>query len=355
MTDPQQLRSAIHGCLLGGAVGDAIGLPYEGLSRAQVARRLGAGPLRHSLVGRRGLCSDDTEHACMTGQALLAAPDRPDAFARSLAWRLRGWLLGLPAAVGWGTLRAIVRLWLGWSPERSGVASAGNGPAMRAALLGVCLGARPDRLDAFVRRSTRMTHADPRALAGALAVARTAAAASRSDRTPAQILADVRARCDDAELVQALTLCEQHLAVDAPPPTLARALGQEHGISGYVHHTVPAALYCWASAPRDVRAAVEHAVRLGGDTDTVAAIAGGLAGAAGGRPAVPPDWLAGLREAPRSVRWMTDLGDRLTATFAAEPPRRGRPLPLAWPLLLLRNAAFTAIVLTHGLTRLVRR
>ena len=44
-------RDAILGCLLGGAVGDAIGLPFEGLTRARVARRIGAGPLGHSLIG----------------------------------------------------------------------------------------------------------------------------------------------------------------------------------------------------------------------------------------------------------------------------------------------------------------
>jgi ADP-ribosylglycohydrolase len=347
-------RDAILGCLLGGAVGDAIGLPFEGLTRARVARRIGAGPLGHSLIGRRGMISDDTEHACMTAQALLAAPDRPDRFARSLAWRLRGWLLGLPASVGWGTLRAIVRLWLGWPPGRSGVASAGNGPAMRAAILGVCLADAPALLDATVERSTRLTHTDPRALAGALAVARTAAA-GLGDRPAREILADVRARCDDAELADALARAEAHLARRESPQSFACSMGQVDGVSGYIHHTVPLALYCWACAPRDVAAAVEHAVRLGGDTDTVAAIAGGLAGAAGGRQAIPAAWLAGLWESPRSAAWIEALGERLARTFASPSPAREGPLPLAWPRLLLRNAAFTAIVLTHGLTRLVRR
>src|SRR5688500_12807521 len=101
------VEDRITGCLLGGAVGDAIGLPWEGLGRAQVEARVGAGPLRHALVCGRGMISDDTEHACMTAQALLAARGDPRRFARSLAWRLRGWLLGLPASVGWGTLRAL--------------------------------------------------------------------------------------------------------------------------------------------------------------------------------------------------------------------------------------------------------
>ena len=131
----------IVGCLLGGAVGDAIGLPYEGLTRAAIGARVGAGPLGHALICGRGMLSDDSEHACMTAQALLASGGELRRFTRSLAWRLRGWLLGLPASVGFGTLRALIRLWLGWSPERSGVNSAGNGPAMRAAILGACLGA----------------------------------------------------------------------------------------------------------------------------------------------------------------------------------------------------------------------
>lgn len=85
----------------------------------------------------------------------------------------------------------------------------------------------------------------------------------------------------------ALALGEELLARGAPPSSLACSLGQIHGVSGYINHTVPVALYCWACAPRDVGKAVELAVRLGGDTDTVAAIAGGLAGAAGGPQAVP--------------------------------------------------------------------
>ena len=187
----------ILGCLLGGAVGDAIGLPHEGLTRRRIALRLGSGPIEHALIFRRGMLSDDTEHACMTAQAMLRAPDDPDAFMRSLAWRLRLWLLGLPAAIGLGTLRALIRLWLGWPPTRSGVGSAGNGPAMRAAILGACLGHDPERLRSYVERSTRMTHSDPRALAGALAIAGAAAQIvhhpRQINRLLAQIAADRRA------------------------------------------------------------------------------------------------------------------------------------------------------------------
>ena len=74
----------IVGCILGTAVGDAIGLPYEGLSRQRAARLLGD-PDRHRLFFRRGMVSDDTEHTCIVAQSLIAANGDLQAFQQSLA------------------------------------------------------------------------------------------------------------------------------------------------------------------------------------------------------------------------------------------------------------------------------
>src|SRR5450432_1683574 len=127
----------LTGVILGTAIGDALGLPREGLSRRRARKLFGDPPLRHAFIGGRGMTSNDTEHACMTAQALLASHGDPRSFARSLSWRLRGWILALPAGVGLATARAAIKLWLGFGPDRSGVWSAGNGPAMRAAIIGV--------------------------------------------------------------------------------------------------------------------------------------------------------------------------------------------------------------------------
>jgi hypothetical protein len=118
----------VVGAILGTAVGDALGLPREGLSRRRARQVSGDPPLRRHFLFGRGMVSDDTEHTCMTGQALLRAPEDVDAFARSLAWRLRFGLLGLPAGTGWATLRAVLKLWLGFSP-RQVVAVPGAGTA----------------------------------------------------------------------------------------------------------------------------------------------------------------------------------------------------------------------------------
>ena len=124
------LAERLNGVLLGTAVGDALGLPCEGLSKKRQARMY-PDLSRYHLLWGYGLCSDDTEHSCMVAQALIQAEGDPQRFARSLGWKLRFWLLALPAGIGMATLKAILKLWLGFSPERSGVVSAGNGPAMR--------------------------------------------------------------------------------------------------------------------------------------------------------------------------------------------------------------------------------
>ena len=73
-----------------------------------------------------------------TAQALITSAGSADHFGRDLARQLRWWLLGLPAGVGKATARAGVKLWLGFSAEHSGIFSAGNGPAMRSQVMGVC-------------------------------------------------------------------------------------------------------------------------------------------------------------------------------------------------------------------------
>src|SRR5271165_4467825 len=93
---PRTDRSpAFAGVLLGTAVGDALGLPAEGLSPQRIRRRW-PGPLRMRFLFGRGMVSDDTEHTLMVAQALLAQPDDPKAFQRALAWKLRWWFAGLP-------------------------------------------------------------------------------------------------------------------------------------------------------------------------------------------------------------------------------------------------------------------
>ena len=78
----------IVGCLLGTAVGDALGLPYEGVSRRRLNRLLGS-PDRHRFMLGRGMVSDDTEHTCIVAQSLITSNFDIDIFTKDFARRLR--------------------------------------------------------------------------------------------------------------------------------------------------------------------------------------------------------------------------------------------------------------------------
>lgn len=352
-------RDRIAGSLLGTAVGDALGLPREGLSPGRASRMFGD-DLRHALVFGRGMVSDDTEHTCLVAQALLSAQGDGDRFARALAWKLRFWVLGLPAGVGLGTARAIAKLWLGFSPSRSGVYSAGNGPAMRAAILGVCCVAAPEVRRSWGRVAARVTHTDDRAARAADLVA--FAAGYAATRRPSEVLpmefldaVEDDLRDADEERHTWLVTMREHLRRGACSVEFAGALGQERGVTGYAYHSVPVALYGWLSHPDDFRAAVSDVVRLGGDADTTGAIVGGIAGAGVGATGIPRDWIDGLWEWPRSVEWMNVLAEQLASRFPIDgsPDRAAKELAVAWPAILPRNLLFLAIVLGHGFRRLL--
>ena len=77
-------EKALIGCLLGTAVGDSLGLPYEGISPRR-ASRLFPDIGRHHLLFEKGMVSDDTEHACLVAQSLVRSKGELEEFERQLA------------------------------------------------------------------------------------------------------------------------------------------------------------------------------------------------------------------------------------------------------------------------------
>lgn len=303
---PTATPSALLGCLLGCALGDSVGLPFENLSRASVARLQRGRQFQQSLAFGRGLVSDDTEHSILVALSCLAAGHDAESFRRELAKRLRWWLLALPPTLGGATARAGAKLLAGWPPGISGVWSAGNGAAMRAPVLGVLLGGCPRELAQFVQASTCITHKDPQAYDGALAAAVAAYCAAQGgpqlpDTAWSKFLVEYRQYFPHGHpLPAALAGVAQAIEQGLSLQQFAATLGCETGVSGYVWHTVPVALYAWLRNPSDLRAAVSDVVSCGGDTDSVAAIAGAIVGAGVGAENVPKDWQSSvLWGAPR--------------------------------------------------------
>ncbi|MFG0296299.1 MAG: ADP-ribosylglycohydrolase family protein [Maioricimonas sp. JB045] len=346
------MHNPLVGSLLGTAVGDALGLPYEGLSPRRASRLMGK-PDRYRLIAGRGLVSDDTEHSCLVLQALIDSRGVPEAFGRQLARRMRRWFLMLPAGVGMATARAMLRSTVGYGPDRSGVFSAGNGPAMRSAILGAAI-ADLDQLRKLVCVSTRITHTDPKAEQGARAVALAARCARvESDPDATAFFSLLESELVDEQAApfrKRLNAVKASLEERQPTTEFAASFCRPGGVTGYVLETVPVALHAWLSHPRDFAGAVTAVIRSGGDADTTAAITGGIVGAAVGREGIPPEWLHRLSDWPMTVTWMDGLCTCAQRSLAGESV--SAPSLPAWKVLP-RNLMFLAIVLGHGLRRLL--
>ncbi|MFH1808195.1 MAG: ADP-ribosylglycohydrolase family protein [Pseudomonadota bacterium] len=337
-------RQALEGVLLGTALGDALGLPAEGLSAPEIQRRFGTVDRFH-LIGRTGFVSDDTEQSALLAQSLarsrnegvIDGPRLVRAFRRSLV----GWFVRLPFGIGLATVRASVRALLGF--RTSGVASAGNGAAMRAAVLGVvCAKDAPQRL-LLGREVARVTHLDPRAIEGAQFVAELAALASRAESVHErealvrQALTIVRAEELRAALELAVALSSQ---VDDPSQA-----AQHLGCTGYVVHSLALASWAFARWGDQPLLAIQRTIAAGGDTDSIAAIVGAWSGALCGSAALPEPLLAAIQDGPFGPTHLRALARALVE--GTTPPR------FSMLAALLRNLLLVPVVLAHGLRRLL--
>lgn len=345
-------RDAFAGVILGTAVGDALGLPAENMSPRRIHRRWKGEWRMRLLFGRKGMISDDTEHTIMVAQALLANPGDSTAFQRNLGWKLRWWFASLPAGVGLATAKACLKLWFGFPCHRAAVPSAGSGPAMRSAVIGVFFADDQNLRRKFVAASSGLTHRGWQADVAALAVAESTALTTRSQGVPQaeDVVRMLRALSSEGEWQAALARMESSLSAKHSVSEFAMRLGLEEGVTGYSLHVVPVALYAWLRHPNDFRAGMIEVLEAGGDTDTSGAIFGALAGSSIGIGGIPRGWLEGIAEWPRSISFMEKLSAKLSEQVCGEHPLG--PVSYFWPGLVLRNIFFLAVILAHGFRRL---
>ncbi|MGL4667466.1 MAG: ADP-ribosylglycohydrolase family protein [Saezia sp.] len=340
------------GLLIGAAVGDAIGLPREGLSPKRALKLFGK-IIQPALIvipftKRLTTCSDDTEHLWLTAQALLAASHQDTHyFQAQLAQRLKRWLFTLPIGIGKATLIASLKLCLGISPQKSGSFSAGNGSLMRAAVIGAFYANVPEKMGAILKASTCITHTDPKAYESAWVIAK---AASLLAQNPLVTSTQIRQLFFDTvipelkgqELRQYLELAQTMLAEQKTLEHYLDALSLSNGVTGYVNHTAPASIYAWLCYFGDYQATIEQIILAGGDTDTTAAIAGALAGMTSKN--IPPQWLRSIYNTPLSLTKLEQLAEALKHQRA--------PPPTLWSMLLVKNLICLPVILFHGFRRL---
>ena len=286
-------RDRFEGCLLGLALGDALGAPYEG------------GPLERLLWRALGTTdagemrwTDDTQMSIDLAESLVACGKvDPDDVARRFAASYR-WSRGY----GPSAAKVLKRIRAGadWRRASRSVHSGGsfgNGAAMRAPVVALFCAARPDALADATRATAVITHAHPLGVEGALAIS-AATFEALAGRGPSDLLDAAASNCTLEPYLARFAQARVWLrdGAEPAPREVARTLG--NGIAA--PDSCVTAVYV---AARFLRApfASRHAFVVGcrGDVDTIAARAGAMWGAANGVGGLPADALAKLEDRER--------------------------------------------------------
>ncbi|MEW6209545.1 MAG: ADP-ribosylglycohydrolase family protein [Acidobacteriota bacterium] len=270
----------IFGCILGGAVGDCLGGPYEGR----------AAPVLIDYQ-REWRTSDDTQMTLATCEAISAHRKvDPEQIAGTFArWHRARRFTGIGAS----TYKALTELARGghWAlVGNKGERAAGNGAAMRIAPLAFCLDPKTSRDRATIRDVCRITHHNEEAYAGALAVALAVRLAWDGSWSGDDLMRRVIDHLPDTSVRDRLIEISR---IDQNVSLLE--IANKHGSSGYVIESVPLAL-CGAERVRRLgfQSMLEKLIAAGGDTDTNASIAGQIADALIGREKIPQELISRL-------------------------------------------------------------
>jgi ADP-ribosyl-[dinitrogen reductase] hydrolase len=280
-------RERAIGSILGLAIGDALGAPFEFRRARDIPSPVPAFELPW-LGLPPGTWTDDTALARNLWRSLIDHGGRfvaEDVRARHLAWLATG-----PPDVGIQTSLALREA--GPEParavfERRGPeVSAGNGSVMYCAPLGVVRASDPSPLFDEAPALSRITHWDGRCQTACLAVTLAAAALVAGERPDTAVVGAVEAVADrdGAEELEFLVgEAGRSRPIDGPD-------------QGFTLFTAGITLQV-AGEGRGFEDGLRHVVALGGDTDTNAAVAGALLGAARGIDAIPKEWLDRLADA----------------------------------------------------------
>jgi len=286
----------ITGALLGVVVGDALGLPVQFESRVQRKIR--------PVVGMEGwgafnmppgsFSDDGSLTLCLAESICEVGLDPVDAAQRFLCWFNEGYWTpgGFAYDIGNSTHRAMERLNSGVPPTEAGPkedTDNGNGSLMRILPAALYLaGAGNKAMADGIWSMSRITHGHPRACSACyiyvLMVKELLTGCS-----PKEAYANLCALPEDV-LMKGIEDSERKYFARILNGNLHQLNEEEIKSDGYVMHTLEAALWCLLNND-DFLSTLLAAVNLGEDTDTVAAVTGGLAGIVYGLEGIPAEWL----------------------------------------------------------------
>ncbi len=312
-TSAVEVRDHALAALHGLALGDALGMPTQSMSRAQILADYGrvtgfvdAGPRQRIAAGMvAGSITDDTEQALLIAQLLIEGRGtiHADAFAaRLLEWERRMKRKGSFDLLGPSTKAALERLQQGVSPEEAGRWGTTNGAAMRVTPVGIAMDASDlSRFVDAVVNASELTHNTTLGIGSAAAVAAAVSVGvgggSLDDAFDAAVAAategERRGHWAAGGMISARLQWAVPYLRGLRTDDRERALYEVIGTSVASQESVVAAL-ALAFVAEDPWQAVCSAVNCGGDTDTVAAIAGAVIGATRGSAAWPATSIATL-------------------------------------------------------------
>lgn len=306
------------GALLGTMVGDALGMPGSGKERQEIQSELGRiDSLREGLLPS-GEYTDETEMTLNLCTALLAEEGFDQrAVAKHLAETFTPWRNYSPHVYG---IMARIRQGLSWDPP--GVTSWGAGAAARVAPLGVLYAGRAE-VSEHAAAQAEITHNHPNGVAGSVAQAVAVAAAAEQGLFETSL--DVPALMDpvleptgehSVALRDAIARITD-IPSETEPKNLPAILAAAYPCDGTAVGTVPAAMAA-VLLTSSFEDAVIVAVNCGRVTDTLGALAGGLAGAFYGATGIPERLTAGLANGERGRDYAIGLGEALGALVRAQ-------------------------------------
>jgi ADP-ribosylglycohydrolase len=226
--------------------------------------------------------------------------------------------------------------------------SAGNGAAMRAAVVGAYFHDETEKRREFGRALAEVTHRDVRAVEGALFVAELAASCVRSPKSVRQrttCVEQARGVVTDPELGSAI---DWAMELGGQSETAAAALVCR--TTGFVVHTVPFATYCFLRHGFDPVRALSEAIGAGGDTDSVGAILGAWLGALYGENGLPGRLIGRIHDGPFGPTHLRALAGCLADRRDGQAVLVPRYSPAA---ALARNLALYPVIMGHGFRRMV--
>jgi ADP-ribosylglycohydrolase len=291
--------------ILGLCVGDAIGVPAEFINRESLKPSPVTDMRGHGTHNQPpGTWSDDTSMALCTMDSLSNGLDYADMMRRFLSWMEKGEYTphGEMFDIGISTRKALQRFAMGTEPLKCGGASEndnGNGSLMRIlplifylkSLYGDHFTENNEAFD-IIHNISSLTHAHKRSQIACgiyLSVANELSGSNHS------VGYGVWKACKHygsrSEFAEELIHFQRIFSDDYGKLSFANQSQDEIRSSGYVVDTLEAAIWCLLNSD-SYESCVLKAVNLGDDTDTVAAVAGGLAGLRYGVDAIPEKWLS---------------------------------------------------------------